>query len=635
MSLVDWILGRQLANSEAAEQRIGPFYGVPQLGLDGLSSAAYGPEAALTILIPLGAVGLTYALPITLIIVAILTILYLSYRQTIHAYPTGGGSYTVAKENLGEPVGLLAAASLMLDYILNVAVGIAAGVGALVSAVPSLNHYLLPLCLGILVLITLVNLRGAKESGSAFAIPTYAFVLGLGITIAVGLYNIFIGHLQPVSPIHPLPKAVEAVSLWILLRAFASGCAAMTGVEAVSNGVSAFRDPTVKNAQTTLTIIVGILAFLLIGIAVVSKAYGIGAVDPSDPHYDSIVSQLVAAVFGRGPVYYVIIATVLAVLSLSANTSFAGFPRLCRLVALDDYLPHSFANRGRRLVYTAGIMILALFSAVLLIVFGGVTDRLIPLFAIGAFLAFTLSQFGMVQHWRRVGGKGSIGPMIVNLTGGIATGLALVIIAVAKFTEGAWITFIIVPSFYFLFQKVKRHYERVNRDIKCTVPVNLSDLRPPIVVVPVQSWTNVTERAMRFALRISHEIYAVHIAEDEEEQCQLEIEWPKFVVQPVTMKGLTPPELIVLPSPYRTVFGPLFQYIMAVRASHPDRVIAVIIPELQENHWYEFFLHNQRAQTLKALLLLNGDRKISVINVAWYLDKKDLEPHEPWEGASS
>jgi amino acid transporter len=635
MKVLDWVLGRRLASSEAGEQTVGPFYGVPQLGLDGLSSAAYGPEAALTILIPLGAAGLAYSLPITCVIVAILTILYFSYRQTIHAYPTGGGSYTVAKENLGERYGLLAAAALMLDYILNVAVGIAAGVGALVSAVPSLNHHILGLCLAILVIITLVNLRGAKESGAAFAIPTYAFVIGLAITIVFGFINVFTGHTTPASPIHALPKATETASLWLLLRAFASGCAAMTGVEAVSNGVSAFREPTVPNAQRTLTIIVAILAFLLLGIAFLCRAYHIGAVDPSDPHYDSVISQLVAAVFGRGAAYYVIIAAVLAVLCLSANTSFAGFPRLCRLVAQDDYLPHSFANRGRRLVYTAGIMILAVFSAILLIVFGGVTDRLIPLFAIGAFLAFTLSQFGMVRHWQKVGGAASKGPMLVNALGGLSTGAALLIIAVAKFTEGAWITFLIIPGFFWIFSWVKHHYETVQRDIYCTTPINLSDLRPPIVVVPIQGWTNVSERAIRFGLRISHEVFAVHIAEDEEVHCQLEIDWPKFVSGPVKAKGLAPPELVILPSPYRSLFGPLFQYIMRVRAENPDRIIAVIVPELQEARWYEWILHNQRATALKAQLLLNGDKRISVVNVAWYLGQRDHEPHEPWEGASS
>jgi len=407
-AVVDKLLGQPLASSEEGQQKIGVFAGVPSLGLDGLSSAAYGPEAALTILLPLGAVGLVYIGPITLVILALLTILYFSYRQTIAAYPNGGGSYTVAHENLGIKFGLLAAAALMLDYTLTVAVGISAGVGALISAVPGLHRHTLMLCLAFLALITLVNLRGAREAGAIFALPTYLFVLSLGGVLVYGLIQALGhgGHPHPVLAPPAVPKAVEGVSLWLLLRAFASGCTAMTGVEAVANGVTIFADPVVRNAQRTLTAIVVILLALLAGIAYLCHAYGIAAMDEARPGYQSVLSLLLGAVVGRGGVYYVTLGSVLAVLVLSANTSYAGFPRLCRLVALDSYLPHAFALLGRRLVYTVGILFLTGLCGILLIAFKGITDKLIPLYAVGAFLAFTLSQAGMVMHWRRQAGSG-------------------------------------------------------------------------------------------------------------------------------------------------------------------------------------------------------------------------------------
>ena len=356
MSLLDRLLGRPLSTDEAEEQKIGPAAGIPVLGLDALSSAAYGPEAALTLLLPLGVAGLHFVAPILALIVAILLIVYFSYRQTIDAYPGGGGSYTVARENLGAPFALLAGAALALDYVLNVAVGISAGIGALVSAVPALLPHALALCLATLVLLTLVNLRGVRESGLAFMLPTYGFVITLGIVLLVGFAKAVIsgGHPAPVFPPPVLPRAVESAGVWILLRAFANGCTAMTGVEAVSNGVPLFRAPTVKLAQRTLTAIIAILVGLLAGVAYLCRAYGIGATEPGQKGYQSILSMLVGAVMGRGLFYYVTIASIVAVLALSANTSFADFPRLCRVLAQDRYLPDAFAVRGRRLVYSRG-----------------------------------------------------------------------------------------------------------------------------------------------------------------------------------------------------------------------------------------------------------------------------------------
>lgn len=623
MSIADKIFGKRLRSSQAEEERIGVWAGIPILGLDGLSSSAYGPEAALTLLVPLGAAGLATIGPITLVILGLLLLLYLSYRQTIGAYPQGGGSYTVAKENLGTRVGLLAAAALMIDYILNVAVGISAGVGALVSAVPALHPHILLLCLAILAIIVVVNLRGMRESGVAFGLPTYLFVASLGLVLAAGVFQALLhgGHPRPVMPPPPLGPPVEAASLWLLMRSFASGCTAMTGVEAVSNGVKYFKQPTVPNAQRTLTAIVAILGLLLGGIAYLARAYQIGAMDQEKPGYQSVLSQLVAAVAGRGVIYYVTIASILAVLALSANTSFAGFPRLCRIVSEDGFLPRSFSTVGRRLVYSNGIAVLALLSGLLLVVFGGITDRLIPLFAVGAFSAFTLSQVGMVVHWRRAGGGAHARvAMAINGLGAIATGVALAVILVAKFVEGAWMTVVLVPAILVLFARVKRHYGRVVRQVTCLRPLDLSGLEPPIVVVPVDTWNMVTAKALRFGLRISSDVRAVHVGVNEAKRQALQEQWQLEVEEPARRAGRPAPRLIVLPSPYRRLFLPLIDFVQQLEQENPAREIAVIIPELVERRWYETLLHNHRAEVLKARLLLEDSERVALVNIPWYLE---------------
>jgi len=640
MRLVDRLLGRPLTSSEEGGQKIGVLSGVPSLGLDGLSSAAYGPEAALTLLLPLGLLGLNYIGPITLVILVLLFILYLSYRQTITAYPNGGGSYTVAQENLGIKFGLLAAAALMLDYTLTVAVGISAGVGALISAVPSLHKHTLMLCLGFLALITLVNLRGAREAGAIFALPTYLFVASLGGVLVYGIVQAIShgGHPHPILAPPAVPRAVEAVSLWLLLRAFASGCTAMTGVEAVSNGVTIFADPVVKNAQRTLTVIVVILLALLAGIATLCRAYGIAAMDEAKPDYQSVISLLLGAIVGKGILYYVTLGSVLAVLVLSANTSYAGFPRLCRLVALDSYLPHVFALLGRRLVYTVGILFLTGLCVVLLVAFKGITDKLIPLYAVGAFLAFTLSQAGMVMHWRKQGrdkqggeakNKAGVGgALFINGLGAVCTALALGVILVAKFTAGAWITVPILAGLMALFFGVRRHYDAVAEQIGHPRPLDLSHNEPPVAVVPLGEWNIVSERALRFGLRLSPDVFAVYVKlpdangrdeEGEKKAQELREQWAEQVDKPAQAAGLPAPHLEVLSSPYRKVSGPLTTYLKQLKGQCPDRLIAVIIPELVETRWWDWLLHNHRATALKANLLLLGDPRIVVINVPWYV----------------
>jgi len=619
MAFLDYLLGRPLASREEGHQRVGPFAGLPMLGLDGLASAAYGPEAALTILIPLGAAGLAFSGPIIGVIVAILFILYFSYRQTIAAYPGGGGSYIVARENLGTFAGLTAAAALLLDYVLVVAVGVSAGVGALVSAVPSLQPYIVDLAVGILVLISLVNFRGVRESGVAFIVPTYLFVASLGGVILLGVFKAMMagGHPTPINVPPALSKETAAASLWLILRSFASGCTAMTGVEAVSNGVAVFREPTVKNAQRTLSAIVGILAAFLVGIAYLASAYRIGATPPEGTGYESVISQLVGAIVGRGILYYIVIGSTLAVLALSANTGFADFPRLCRLLAEDDFLPHALANRGRRLVYTHGIGILATLSAILLIAFGGITDRLIPLFAVGAFLAFTLSQAGMVVHWMRLKTGGM--SMLINGVGAVSTAVALVVVLAAKFVEGAWITALLIPGFVGVFLFVKRHYDSVARAVRIEGRPDFSNVSAPIVVVPIKAINTVSAKALRFALGFCHEVHAIHIATDEADILRINTEWQERIVRPLAEVGRAAPELRLLSSPYRRLFHPLIAHVHALLEENPGRTIAVVIPELVEMHWWQYFLHNQRATGLKAALLLQGHRRVVVINVPYYL----------------
>ncbi|MFZ1917276.1 MAG: APC family permease [Terriglobales bacterium] len=621
MSFLDVLLGKPLATDEARAESIGTAAGIPIFGLDALSSAAYGPEAALTLLLPLGAVGTAYMVPISTAIIVLLTIVYFSYRQTIAAYPGGGGSYTVARQNLGVGAGLLAAAALMIDYVLVVAVGISAGVGALVSAVPWLQPHTLSFCLGILVLITLVNLRGSRDTGAIFMVPTYVFVVTLLAAIAIGLFKTFASGGHP-TPIEALPKglaATAAPSVWLIMQAFASGCTAMTGVEAVSNGVKAFREPVVDMARRTLTVIIVLLIVMLAGIAFLVRAYGIQATDPGQPGYQSVLSILLAAVAGRGVFYYISIGAILAVLTLSANTAFADFPRLCRAIAQNNYLPHSFATRGRRLVYTQGIVVLAVLAGILLILFGGVTDRLIPLFAVGAFLAFTLSQAGMVGHWRRVGGKGATRSILVNGLGAVATGITVIVVLVAKFAAGAWVTVLMIPTLLVAMGMVRRHYHSVFLEVRTTDPLDLKSLTPPMVIVPIQGWNQITKKALRFAFNLSPDVYALHV-DSGEGSTILRDEWSRYVEGPAKEGGVKAPQLIVLPSPYRLVLAPIVDYVLEAERTRPNQQIAVLIPELVERHWYHYVLHNKRASILKTLLLLKGNQRIVVIDVPWYLE---------------
>jgi amino acid transporter len=618
VSIDDLLLGKPIATDKEKHERVGPVRGIAILGLDALGSAAYGPEALLTVLLPLGAAALHYAWPVTLVIVGLLFVVCLSYSQTIAAYPNGGGSYTVAKENLGRKAALLAAGALGLDYLLNVAVGIAAGVGALVSAVPRLLPYTLPLCLGVLLLLTLVNWRGVRASGGVFAIPTYAFVISLLTVIVVGGLRAAAhgGHPPPVDPPHAPPPAVAAASTWLLLRAFANGTTAMTGIEAVSNGIPIFRPPTTVGARRTLAAISSLLIVFLVGVALLCRAYNVTATEPGTPGYESVLSMLAAAVFGRGLAYDVCMASIFAVLALSANTSFADFPRLTRLLAADHFLPESFEHRGRRFAFSYGVLVLTALSAVLLVAFGGVTDRLIPLFAIGALLAFTMSQSGMVVHWNRLGVHGL--KQWMNAIGAIATGITVLLVLVSKFVEGAWISLLIVSAFIALFWRIRRHHDSIERETTTEASFERCNARPPLAVVPVHRWDAVTLKALEFSSCFAADVIAVQVLTGDHAEDDLRGCWGDRVTAPAERQGVRPPELVVLRSEYRESLSPLVHFLTQLAQQHPERQVAVIVPELVERRWYHVLLQTHLASMLRALLFFRGGPHVVVVSAPWY-----------------
>ena len=626
MAIQDRIFGKPLATSDERAEHIGVSAGIPIFGLDALTSAAYGPEQALLYLIPLGLLGIHFLIPIISSILILLVIVFFSYRQTIAAYPNGGGSYTVATENLGEGAGLLAAAALMIDYILTAAVGISAGVTAVTSVESRLIPYTLPMCLIILAILAVVNLRGVKDTGAAFILPTFLFIGTLLVLVGVGVFKTLAagGHPQALAEMPPPTPAhgpfLGLAFVWLIMKAFSSGCAAMTGVEAVSNGVMAFGEPRAKKAQWTLTVIISILIVLLFGTSWLAKHYGIMAMEPDDPHYQSLLSLLVKAVFGRSWFYLLTMGSVFLALALSANTAFADFPRLTRAIAMRDNLPHVFILRGRRLLFSHGVYALTGFTAIILIIFRGVTDKLIPLYAIGAFLAFTLSQAGMVVHWRKQEGehKDRGWHMFVNGIGAVATGLTTIIVLASKFLAGAWVTALLVPTLILLMHSIKKHYTRVAGEMKDMTPINLDNLEEPVVVIPMAGWNRISEKALRFGLLMSKDIKVVHVHSEDEDH-GIEDEWTGKILEPLRGMKMHEPELVTIASNFRFIISPLMDYILHLEAENPGRKVAVLLPELVVRHWWENLLHNQRVQLLKLLLLVRGNQRIVVVNIPWYL----------------
>ena len=588
------------------KERITPVEGLSALSLDALTSVAYGPEAIILVLAVAGAGALHLVLPITVAIVALLAILVFSYRQVIDAYPMGGGAYAVSRANLGTNVSLLAAAALVVDYTLTVAVSIAAGVGSLQSAYPGLNGATVPLCLGILVFITILNLRGLGETARAFLLPTMVFIVGLLAIIVVGLVHP-LGLNQAQTGTSQLPTTgLKAVTVLLVLKAFSAGCSALTGVEAIANGVPLFREPRAVRAKRTEMLLGLILGAMLLGLAILAKRWHIG---PRTGQ--TVLSQIMAMAVGRGWAYYIITITITIVLALAANTSFGGLPVLASLVARDNYLPHFFTMRGDRQVFSNGIAVLAVMSGALLIAVGGNTNTLIPLFAIGVFIGFTLSQTGLVVHWRRMRPPGWRRRAAINGAGAVVTAIATVVFLVSKFTEGAWVVVIAIPAFILLFVRIHAYYERAGRALKIDETPSRPKPKHTIVIVPVNRISRLTEHALCEAESLGQEVVAVTVVlQSTDEAAQdaetLQAQWRRW------NPGVP---LRVLHTEYASVVEPIVAFIDETRAAHPDQQLVVLIPVIRPDRWRYRFLHNQLDLVLSSALRSRSDIVVARISM--------------------
>ena len=602
------IVGAPIPSHLAHHERFSRVTGLAVLSSDPLSSVAYATEEILRVLVLSGAAAMSLVTPIGGVIAALLAIVVFSYRQTIHAYPSGGGAYLVAKENLGRMPALVAAASLLIDYVLTVSVSIAAGVAAIRSALPQWHLDPVVLCLAFVALLMFGNLRGIRESGRLFAGPTYVFIVSILAMIAVGAWQYLSGTLQPV-PVgaHPVPPGTSVLPLFMLLTAFSNGCTALTGVEAVSNGVPAFRPPESRNAAQTLVAMAVMSITMFIGITLLAHAY---AIVPSDS--ETVVSQMARAIFGgRGWPYYLVQASTMAILVLAANTAYADFPRLSSILARDRFLPRQFMNQGDRLAFSNGILILSVLASGLLVAFDGDTHALIPLYMIGVFVSFTLSQAGMVRHWRTLRGAGWRASAAVNGFGAIVTAIVLVIVATTKAAEGAWIILVMIPVLVAIFEITRRHYDQVAREL------SLSGWSPRaqgshVVIVPIGGVQRAVVKALCYARRLGNDVRAVYVDIDPaatEPVRQMWPEWGQHV------------ELVVLESPFRSLMEPLLEYIDDVQRKNPDGVVTVILPEFVPQRLWQHLLHNQHALLIKGALLFK--RNIVVTSVPYHLATTD------------
>jgi amino acid transporter len=624
------LFGRPLETARARHERLGVFLGLAVFSSDVLSSVAYATEEILLALVAVSVVAaLHYVVPISIAIAALLAVVSFSYRQTIHAYPNGGGSYIVAKDNLGTLAGLTAAAALLVDYVLTVAVSVVAGVAALISAFPIPLadphpvflwwNYRVWLSIASVLLIALANLRGVRESGAIFAVPTYSFIGSMLLLIGVGMFRLITGHLGHAAAAAPI--STGQVGLFLLLKAFSSGCAALTGTEAISNGVPAFREPESKNAATTLSIMAVILGTFFMGISILARAYG--AV-PDTAHGETVLSVLGHAVFGNGLLYYLLQFATCAILVVAANTAFADFPRLSMLLARDRFIPRQFSNIGDRLVFNNGIILLALVSILLILGFGGITHHLIPLYAVGVFLSFTLSQFGMVKRWLRRREQGWQRSALVNGIGGAATAVVLLVIAATKFWPadaealrvplvgielrmGAWIVVGIIPCMVAAFLAVHRHYERV------AAALSMESYEPPpplrnTVLVLVNTIHRGIMPAIHYARSIGDDVRGVYVEVHPEKTPEVLEKWQQWV-----------PDipLIILPSPYRSLSRPFLEYVDQVEAEREDDIVTVLIPEFDTEGFLAGLLHNQSGLRLKLALL--SKPAVVVANIRYHL----------------
>jgi len=614
ISLRNFIVGSPLRTAEQVHQRLTKMKALAIFSSDALSSVAYATEEILLVLVIAGTAALNLSMPIALIITGLLVIVAASYYQTVHGYPSGGGSYIVARENLGVWPGLIAAAALLIDYVLTVAVSITAGVVAVTSAVPELLPWRVHLCLLAIALIAWGNLRGIRESGTIFAMPTYVFIVLLMLLILVGLWRWLTGTLRPDTGLAEATLGAQALTTLLILRAFASGCTAMTGVEAISDGVQAFQKPEADNAGKTLTVMAALLAIMFLGITFLAHVMGVVPVE-----HESVVSQIGRQVFGAGLLYLALQAATALILILAANTAFADFPRLSSILARDGYAPRQLANLGDRLVFSNGIAALACLAAVLVIVFNGRTHGLIPLYAVGVFLSFTLSQMGMVRRWYKLRAGHWRLKAAINGLGAVATGVVLCVVVESKFTHGAWIIVLLVPALVWMFRSVHSHY----LDMRQQVSLQDEEVGPWLqfgvakshkIVVPLSGLNRGALTALQFARSLSDDVTAVVVDVDTAATERLRETWKVWDFDI---------PLVVLESPYRSVVRPLFAYLEETDRREPERGLAVVIlPEIVPARWWQNLLHNQTTLQLKAVLLFRQERHGAprvVINVPYHL----------------
>ncbi|HEV8383252.1 MAG TPA: APC family permease [Candidatus Acidoferrales bacterium] len=604
ISLKRILLGSPLHTTELPHQKLSKKAALAVFASDNLSSSAYATEEMLVALVVGGSAMLHLALPATISICVLTAIVVISYSQTIHAYPSGGGAYIVAKENLGVTPGLVAAAALLIDYVMTVSVSVAAGVAAITSAVPALYTHRVALCLAAVLIILMANLRGVRESAAIFGVPVYWFVFSAYLLVIYGLYRAF--GPSPIPPQSPqFPATAQLPIVWLFLRAFASGCTAITGVEAISNGVQAFKAPVSRNASVTLFWMAGILASLFLAITVLAMRFGIVPVPEK-----TVVSQINELIFGRGAIYYMIQGATMAILILAANTSFADFPRLSSILAKDRFAPRQLSNLGDRLVFSNGVILLALAASALIVFFNADVNRLIPLYMVGVFVSFTLSQSGMVVHWKRLREPGYHWRMVVNAVGAVTTFIVLVVVGVTKFTGGAWAVIIAIPILVRIFLKTREHYFKLN------LQTSLSDFdRPQVarhtVVVPVATVPNrVVLSAVEYAKSVSKDVLAVTVNVDGHDREEVRKLWKKHIEDV---------DLIVLDSPYRSVLKPLLRFIDEVEDLRTDDKLTVLLPEIVPAKWWHSLFHNQTSLFLKGALLFR--KNIVVTSVPYHLEK--------------
>jgi amino acid transporter len=608
MVLKRWLLGPALKTAQAAHERLSKRLALAVFSSDALSSVAYATEEILLVLVLAGSAAVSWSIPVSIMIVALLAILTMSYREIIFEYPSGGGAYIVARSNIGEMPGLTAAAALIIDYVLTVAVSVAAGIAALTSAVPALFSHREALGVLAIVLVVIVNLRGVRESGRIFAIPTYVFIASILLMLSAGLIHIVMGQPIPVTSIKSdsgASQLTEGVTLFLLLRAFSAGCAAVTGVEVISNGVSIFKRPESKNAATTMATMGAILGTLFIGISIMAYWYG---VLPKED--ETVVSQIARATFDGGMLYYLVQGSTMAILILAANSSFNGFPRLASILARDGYMPAQMKTRGDRLVFSNGVILLGLFAGLLIVAFRGDTHALIPLYAVGVFLSFTLSQAGMVKHWLLKRGRHWRKRLMINGLGAVTTGLATLIIAGTKFMHGAWIVIGLIPLIIVWFRSVHAHYVAVEQQISLTRGHRPPQPRRNTVIIPISNVNRGVLRALDYARSHSGDVRAVLVDVDKEDTALTEIKWAQWGC------GI---HLVVLPSPYRSVLRSLLDYIEELLQKDPEGWVTVVIPEILPARWWQNILHNQRALMLKAALLFK--ERVILTDVPFHLER--------------